>query len=121
MQDYRKLVVWQKAHQLTLDVYADCATYLTAARSWALRDQRHRAAISVPSNLAEGAGRGTNADFRRFVFNSLGSVNEVEYDFLLAKDLRFVPVRLHDERAEQIAEVRRMLTSFAETLRQSSG
>jgi four helix bundle protein len=46
----------------------------------------------------------------------LGSVNELEYDLLLAKDLRFLPVGLHDSRAEQIQEVRRMLSSFAQTL-----
>ena len=120
MQDYRKLWVWQKAHQLTLDVYADSATYLHGPRCWALRDQLQRAAISVPSNIAEGAGRGSNRDFRRFVFNSLGSVNELEYDLLLARDLRFMPVGLHERRAEQIAEVRRMLSSFARTLGSST-
>jgi four helix bundle protein len=49
-------------------------------------------------------------------FYSLGSVNELEYDLLLATDLRFLPVGLHDSRAEQIQEVRRMLSSFAQTL-----
>ena len=116
MQDYRKLWVWQKAHKLTLDVYADSAIYLRPPAAWALRDQMHRAAISVPSNIAEGAGRGSNRDFRRFVFNSLGSINELEYDLLLAKDLRFLPAGLHDRRGEQLAEVRRMLSRFAQTL-----
>ena len=116
MQDYRKLKVWQKAHKLALDVYADSAIYLNGPRCWALRDQMHRAAVSIPSNLAEGAGRSTNPDFSRFVFNSLGSTNELEYDFLLAKDLRFLPAGLHERRGEQITEVRRMLSSFALTL-----
>jgi four helix bundle protein len=116
MQDYRKLFVWQKAHRLTLDVYADAAKYLAHRPAWELRGQLHGAAISVPSNIAEGSGRGSNSDFRRFCFYSLGSVNELEYDLLLAKDLRFLPVGLHDSRAEQIQEVRRMLSSFAQTL-----
>ena len=116
MQDYRKLKVWQKAHKLALDMYADSAMYLNGPRCWTLRDPVHRAAVSVPSNLAEGAGRGTNPDFRRFVFHSLGSTNELEYDLLLAKDLRFLPAGLHERRGEQIAEVRRMLSSFAQTL-----
>jgi four helix bundle protein len=46
----------------------------------------------------------------------LGSVNELEYDLLLAKDLQFLPMELHDGRAAQIQEVRRMLSSFAQTL-----
>ena len=116
MQDYRKLAVWQKAHNLTLAVYADSAAHLTAPRAWALRDQIHRAAISVPANLAEGSGRGSNSDFRRFVFYALGSTSELEYDLFLAKDLCFLPVALHTRRAEQIAEVRRMLSGFARRL-----
>jgi four helix bundle protein len=120
MQDYRRLFVWQKAHSLALDVYADSAKYLAHRPAWELRGQVHGAAISVPSNIAEGSGRGSNSDFRRFCFYSLGSVNELEYDLLLAKDLRFLPVGLHDSRAEQIQEVRRMLSSFAQTLETST-
>ena len=116
MQDYRKLFVWQKAHKLTLQLYADSANYLAHRPAWELRSQVHGAAISVPSNIAEGAGRGSNSDFRRFCFYSLGSLNELEYDLLLAKDLRFLPVELHDHRAEQVQEVRRMLSSFAQSL-----
>ena len=116
MQDYRKLFVWQKAHQLALDAYADSAKYLTHRAAWELRGQVHGAAISVPSNLAEGSGRGSNSDFRRFCFYSLGSINELEYDLLLAKDLRFLPLSVHQGRAEQIQEVRRMLSSFVQTL-----
>ena len=116
MQDYRKLVVWQKAHRLTLDVYADSAKHLAGREAWELRSQLRRAAISVPSNVAEGSGRGSNSDFRRFIFYSLGSINELEYDLLLAKDLRVLPPPLHERRAEQIQEVRRMLSRFAQTL-----
>jgi four helix bundle protein len=79
-----------------------------------------RAAISVPSGIAEGGGRGSNRDSRRFVVNSLGSVNELEYDLLLARDLRFMPVGLYERRAEQVKEVRRMLSSFAQTLGSST-
>ncbi|MBA2260115.1 MAG: four helix bundle protein [Acidobacteria bacterium] len=112
MQDYRRLVVWQKAHKLALDVYADSAKHLRHPEAWPIRDQIRRAAISIPSNIAEGAGRSTDADFRRFLFHSLGSTNELEYDFLLARDLGFLPVPLHGERTRQIQEVRRMLSSL---------
>jgi len=97
MQDYRRLVVWQKAHKLALDVYADSAKHLRHPEAWPIRDQIRRAAISIPSNIAEGAGRSTDADFRRFLFHSLGSTNELEYDFLLARDLGFLPVPLHGD------------------------
>jgi four helix bundle protein len=71
MQDYRKLRVWQKAHALTVAVYSVSAR-LTAPAAWPLRDQLLRAVISVPSNIAEGAGRGSDPDFRRFLLHSLG-------------------------------------------------
>ena len=90
MQDYRKLRVWQKAHALTVRSYVVSATF-RQPEAWSLRDQITRAAISVPSNIAEGAGRGTDPDFRRFLWHSLGSCNELEYDFLLARDLDSCP------------------------------
>jgi four helix bundle protein len=116
MQDYRKLVVWQKSHELVLDVYADSAKYLRHPDAWPIRDQMRPAAISIPSNIAEGTGRMSNPDLRRFLFHSLGSSNELEYDFLLARDLGFVPVPLFGERTEQIQEVRRMVCGLVESV-----
>ena len=119
MQDYRKLRVWQKAHALTLRTYAVSATF-KRPESWSLRDQMTRAAISVPSNIAEGSGRGTDRDFRRFLWHSVGSCNELEYDFLLARDLNLLPAGTHGELAEQVGEVRRMLTGLVECLGEES-
>ena len=115
MQDYRNLYVWQKAHRLALAVYA-VFPYLKAPEAWALRDQVLRAAISIPSNVAEGAGRGSNRDFRRFLFHSLGSCNELEYDLLLARDLAFLPDASHSGLVGQLEEVRRMLTGLIQTI-----
>ena len=66
MQDYRKLQVWQKAHKLALSSY-DVSAYLQKPEGWPLRDQLLRAAISIASNIAEGRGRGSDPDFRRFL------------------------------------------------------
>ena len=115
MQDYRKLDVWQKSHKLTLDTYA-VSPYLKSPEAWPVRDQMLRAAISTPSNIAEGAGRGSNPDFRRFLFHSLGSCNELEYDFLLARDLKFLPPASHSRLAGQLEEVRRMLTGLVHSM-----
>ena len=109
MQDFRKLRVWQKAHRLTLDVYAilrrTCDT-----RAWPLRDQMLRAAISVPriSPKVRAAG---DREFRRFLRTRLGSASELEYHLLLARDLGFMPEPTHDRltRAGR-TEVKRMLT-----------
>ena len=116
MQDYRNLRVWKKAHQLTLRTYAFSAT-LTKPHEWPLRDQLIRAAISVPSNIAEGAGRGSDPDFCRFVEYSLGSLNELEYDLLLARDLRFLQADEHSRLGEQLVEVRRMLSGLRTQLK----
>jgi four helix bundle protein len=115
MQDYRKLRVWQKAHRLTLATYAASA-HLVAPLSWPLRNQLLRASLSVPANIAEGAGRGSDPDFRRFLGHSLGSLNEVEYDLLLARDLGFLPAAEHSRLSAQLEEVRRMLSGLMASL-----
>lgn len=81
-----------------------------------MRDQLFRAAISVPSNIAEGAGRGSDPDFRRFLWHSLGSCNELEYDLLLARDLKVLPVAVHRGLEGQVEEVRRMLSGLVKSL-----
>jgi four helix bundle protein len=116
MQDYRKLAVWQKSHKLALDAWADSGRHLAEPDGWPIRDQLRRAAMSIPSNIAEGCGRGSDPDFRRFLFHWLGSTNELEYDFLLARDLGLLPAPLHRRRGQDIEEVRRMLSGLISTI-----
>ena len=116
MQDYRKLKVWQKAHSLAINTYAVSA-YFRAPEAWPLRDQMLRAAISIPSNIAEGSGRGSNPDFKRFLWHSLGSCNELEYDLQLARDINVLPVDRYTGLDAQVAEVRRMLVGLVESMR----
>jgi four helix bundle protein len=115
MQDYRKLQVWQKAHKLALSSY-EVSAYLQKPDGWPLRDQLLRAAISTPSNIAEGRGRGSDADFRRFLWHSLGSCNELEYDLLLARDLKLLPGPMHARLTGQVEEVRRMLVGLIQSM-----
>ena len=111
MQDYRNLKVWQKAHELTLALHAFSAL-LHDPPAWPIRAQLLRAAVSIPPNIAEGAGRGSDADFRRFLLHSLGSLNEVEYHLLLTRDLGFLPSVEHARLSARLGEVRRMLSSL---------
>ena len=115
MQDYRRLRVWERAHRLALDTYA-ISPHLQKPDAWPLKDQVFKAAISIPSNIAEGTGRGSDADFRRFLYHSLGSCNELEYDLLLARDLQFLPLRLHTGLTGQVEEVRRMLSGLVQSI-----
>ena len=115
MQDFRNLVVWQKAHRLAVELFAVSATFAKPPY-FTLRNQLLRAAMSVPSNLAEGAGRSGDRDFRRFVRIALGSASELEYHLLLARDLGLVPGATHDRLSKATAEVKRMLSGLAASL-----
>ena len=116
MQDYRKLLVWQKAHNLALNTY-ELPAYLLKPEGWPLRDQILRAVISIPSNIAEGAGRGSDPDFRRFLCHSMGSCNELESQLLLAKDLKFIPSELHTRLGNDLSEVRKMLSALIQSVK----
>lgn len=74
-----------------------------------LISQMKRASISIPSNIAEGAGRNTNKDFARFLSIAYGSTNELEYQIILSIDLLFLDKSIGDEFLEQIQEIRKML------------
>ena len=115
MQDFRNLVVWQKAHQLTLETYAFSAT-LRRPVDYAIRDQLVRAALSVPANLAEGCGRAGDREMRKYVRVSLGSASELEYHLLLARDLGLLPERAYKQLTAATQEVKRMLVGLATRL-----
>jgi four helix bundle protein len=116
VQDFRKLKVWRKSHELILEVYGATATF-PKEELYGLTGQIRRAASSVPANIAEACGRGGNAEFVRFLCVAMGSASELEYPLLLARDL----MRLHGDEYERLAgeivEVKRMLTAFAQRLR----
>ena len=115
MQDYRNLRVWQKAHQLAVDAYA-LPAYLSDPRGWALRDQILKAVISISSNIAEGAGRGSDPDFARFLWYSMGSCNEFESDLLLGRDVQLIPQDLMTRLGNEVSEVRQLLTRLIQTV-----
>ena len=89
MPNFRKLDVWIDAHALVLDVYR-CTSAFPRAEQFGLTSQMRRAAVSIPANLAEGCGRGSQAELARFSANALGSANELDYFFILAHDLGYL-------------------------------
>lgn len=118
MRDFRTLRVWQKAHRCTLAVYAATREFPGSER-FNLTDQLRRAAVSVPSNIAEGCGRRSDADRARFFQIALGSTTEMDYQVLLARDLGYLSPEQHDALAAQITEVLKMLIAFLKRLRRS--
>ena len=112
MRDYRRFGVWEKAHLLALSVYRVTQRFPQEER-FGLTSQIRRAAVSIPSNIAEGSGRGGDTEFARFVHIAAGSVNEVEYQCLLARELGFMAHADAEEIDSRCSEVRRMLVGLA--------
>ena len=84
MRDFREIKVWEKAHLLTLEIYKATASFPTEER-YGLTSQLRRSSASIAANIAEGFGRGGNAELARFFQIGMGSASEVEYHILLAK------------------------------------
>jgi four helix bundle protein len=81
MKDFRTLNVWQKSHDLTLEIYELTRTF-PKEELFGLTSQLRRASGSVPSNIAESCKRDSNPDFQRFLQFAYGSINEVDYHLL---------------------------------------
>ncbi|EGF24603.1 four helix bundle protein [Rhodopirellula baltica] len=116
MKDFRDLIVWAKAHQFTLAVYALTKGF-PKDESYGLTSQLRRSAASIPTNLAEGCGRGTDRELARFCDIAMGSASEADYQLLLAKDLGYIDSSAFDLIYRQLTEIQRMLRSFIQRLR----
>ncbi len=116
MQDFRQLRVWEKAHTLTLQIYKATSSF-PKTELYGLTSQVRRAAASIPTNIAEGCGRGTRRDFSRFLSMAMGSASEVKYHLILAGDLGFLPGEVKKGLTTALDEVQMMLTSLIRTLR----
>ncbi|MDJ0951361.1 MAG: four helix bundle protein [Alphaproteobacteria bacterium] len=119
MQDFRKIRVWQKAHQLTLDIY-DATSDFPQSERYGLTSQMRRSAVSVPANIVEGRARGGDAEFRRFLQIAFGSAAELEYLLLLARDLSLLNADRHRHTTQLVEEVKRMLATFIKKLKAES-
>ena len=116
MKDFRKLKVWEKSHQLVLEVYRVTATF-PSAEMYGLTSQLRRAGASIPANIAEGCGRGGDPELARFLQIAMGSASEVEYHLLLVHDLGFVADLDYERLVSSTIEVKRMLASLINRLR----
>lgn len=89
MQDFKELTVWKKARENVLLIYAFTKGF-PKEKQFGLTNQLRQAASSIPTNIAEGAGKSTQKDFANFLPTSLGSAQEVEYLLLLSYGLKYV-------------------------------
>ena len=110
MRDFRQLKVWQKAHQLTLDIYKVTASF-PCEELYGLVSQMRRSSASIPSNIAEGCGKCGQADLTRSIIIAAGSASELEYQLILALDLDFLDVSAYKDLSDNVVELKKMLSA----------
>ena len=108
MSDFKKLLVWRKSHALALNVHR-VATQIRGRDQISLRSQMLRAAMSIPSNIVEGTGKGSAAEFCRFLAIAVGSTSELEYHLMMARDTKIISNSDFDALSRQAIDIRKML------------
>src|SRR5688500_19780687 len=108
MKDYRKLVVWERAHKLVMLIYTVTRTF-PKEEQYGLVSQIRRAATSTPTNIAEGCGKNTQTDFARYLQNAFGSMQEVQYLSFLSFELKYLDREDYIILEHSISEVKAML------------
>lgn len=111
IQSFKELIVWQKAHQLTLEIYRITDAF-PQHELYALANQMRRCAVSVPSNIAEGFRRITTKDSAHFYNIAEGSIEELKYQMLLSKDLGYITLERYIKINSLIEEVSKLLCSW---------
>ncbi len=112
-QHYRDLLVWQKAIELVTDIYRVTRGF-PKDELYGLTSQIRRAAVSIPSNIAEGQGRLTRGEFRQFLGQARGSYAELETQLIIARNLGYLSQA--GNLAENLAEVGRLLNGLLSSL-----
>ncbi|TYZ07018.1 four helix bundle protein [Hymenobacter lutimineralis] len=112
---FRDLKIWQKAMLITKLTYQCCALFPPDER-FGLTSQMRRAAVSIPSNIAEGAGRGSAKDFGQFLSIATGSAYELETQFLLAAEFGYIDEPRLQAVVSELVELQKMLYGFQKSL-----
>jgi four helix bundle protein len=115
VKDYRELIAWQKAMDLVETIYRVTGTF-PREEIYGLTSQIRRAAISIPSNIAEGNGRNTTRDYVHFLGVAYGSVKEVETQTLIAERLRYINSARSTELVTMTGEIARLISGVMNSL-----
>jgi len=116
LKSYRDLVVWQKAMDVTVETYRFSNDF-PKSELYGLTSQLRRAGVSVPSNVAEGYGRGSRKEYVQFLCISQGSLKELETQVIIAQRLNYGSKTAGDDLLESSEEVGRMLGALIRSLR----
>ncbi len=116
MNSFKDLKVWQKSFMLVKDVYLKTKGF-PKEEQYGLTQQIRRASVSIPSNIAEGAGRGSSKQFEYFLSIALGSSFELETQLLLSKELRYITEDELLNLSENLIEIQKMIRGLQKSLK----
>jgi len=111
MRNFRDLSIWSKSHSLALKIYSTTKTF-PKDELFTLVSQMRRSSSSIPTNIAEGCGRLSNPDFKRFLSMASGSLSQLEYQLILSKDLSYISESAFKELELDLIEIKKMIHSF---------
>ncbi|MBA4406138.1 hypothetical protein C0389_02570 [bacterium] len=111
MRDFKKLKVWERAHNLALNLYKLTKSF-PKEELYGITSQLRRAVISIPTNIAEGSGKQTEKEFARYLSIAAGSASETEYLIILSKDLKFIKESVAADLIIEINEIKKMLNAL---------
>ena len=118
MRDFRRLTVWEKSHELALEIYKITERF-PRDEIYGLTSQLRRASVSIPTNIAEGCGMESSAAYLRYLHISMGSASELEYLLLLVNELRYIQEEEYRFLNQNLSEVRRMLNTYTQKIKAS--
>jgi four helix bundle protein len=119
MQHFTKLLVWQRSHKLVLAIYGASVGF-PRSEQFGLTSQLRRAALSVPTNIAEGSKRQSQSDFARFLNIVEGSLAETEYLLMVSRDLGYIELPAASRYLKEVSEILRMLSGLRARITQGS-
>lgn len=115
MRDYKKYTVWELGHEITLMIYK-MTSFFPKEEVYGLTSQMRRASYSIPSNIAEGCGRDSDQEFKRYLTIARGSATELEYFLFLVKDLNFIKDEEFETINDLVNKVKRSLNNLINKL-----
>jgi len=115
VHNFKELNCWKEAKDFSVIVYK-ITSKIPSSEIYGITSQIKRAAVSIPSNIAEGAGRNTNKDFSRFIAIALGSAFELETQFIIASELNFIETKDIEELNLRLNKIQKMLVNFQKHL-----
>jgi four helix bundle protein len=116
MKDFRNLKVWEKSHQLSIFIYKTTVKF-PKNELYGLTNQIRRASTSIGANIAEGCGKDTDAELKRYLQIAMGSSSELDNFLLLARDLEYLDGKEYNTLQSELTKLRKMLNAFIQKLK----